>query len=535
MRPSSLFLLALAYASCTTATINFTNTTRKHLNKSLTVHAYLDSLVPVAEDVMLNQLAGPSIGADPGVIMTVLPEEGHPEYDVYWVRDACLAHYAWISELELAGSDTSLRAVVDDYARALIRTQHVVSIAGNIFTGGLEEASFDLKLGMITNPYYRPGSPAADGPPLRAMALIKYAEWLLQPEQNNGTWVADVLWPAINLDLQWISQHWNQSSYGLHRVGSLVGARVGGILLDVVHAIPCLAYGSPPQPSNRSRGGRSRIWQHGVPGSGTFWNEEQGFMTETTVTDVSTGGRSGIGSAPLTVSILNFDPTLGCDPLTFQPCSDRALSTLKVVGDAFKEAFPVNQGLPSNQSPFFGSSSKINCSEGITPFVQYFASFNVAEQIFDALITWDLLGELQVTNVSLQFFRQFDEDVVTGVYVKGSERYERLTFALNDWAENTLLALAARTPDDLILPLIMDKTTGEPAPPRGALRSQIAVLGAHNAYSGVIPPSWVNGTTLFKSPPKKSAMREQCHVRRPDASSTAAEASRLQFPVGFFF
>jgi glucoamylase len=52
----------------------------------------------------------------------------------------------------------------------------------------------------------------ADGPPFRAAVLIKYADWLLEPEQNNGTWVADVLWPAINLDLQWISLHWNQSS-----------------------------------------------------------------------------------------------------------------------------------------------------------------------------------------------------------------------------------------------------------------------------------------------------------------------------------
>jgi glucoamylase len=51
-----------------------------------------------------------------------------------------------------------------------------------------------------------------DGPPFRASVLIKYAEWLIKPEQNNGTWVADVLWPKLNLDLQWIASHWNQSS-----------------------------------------------------------------------------------------------------------------------------------------------------------------------------------------------------------------------------------------------------------------------------------------------------------------------------------
>jgi glucoamylase len=77
-------------------------------------------------------------------------------------------------------------------------------------------------------------------------------------------------------------------------------------------------------------------------------------MTETTITNVTTGGRSGYGAVPLTVSVLNFDPTLGCDPVTFQPCSDRALSTLKVVGDAFRELFPINKKLSPYQSPFFG-------------------------------------------------------------------------------------------------------------------------------------------------------------------------------------
>ena len=77
-------------------------------------------------------------------------------------------------------------------------------------------------------------------------------------------------------------------------------------------------------------------------------------MTETTITNVTTGGRSGIGAVPLTVSVLNFDPTLGCDSMTFQPCSDRALSTLKVVGDAFGDLFPINKKLSPYQSPFFG-------------------------------------------------------------------------------------------------------------------------------------------------------------------------------------
>jgi glucoamylase len=72
-------------------------------------------------------------------------------------------------------------------------------------------------------------------------------------------------------------------------------------------------------------------------------------MSETTVTDVKTGGRSGKGTAPLTVSVLNFDPSLGCDAGTFQPCSDRALSSLEVVGNSFEGIFPISESLPPNQ------------------------------------------------------------------------------------------------------------------------------------------------------------------------------------------
>lgn len=132
--------------------------------------------------------------------------------------------------------------------------------------------------------------------------------------------------------------------------------------------------------------------------------------------------------------------------------------------------------------------------------MQYFASFNVAEQIFDALITWNIIGKIEVTPVSLKFFRQFDKKIKVGVYHKGHKTYGELTSALKHWAENTLRSLSKRTPKDLILPLIMNKTTGEPVPPRGALRSQVSVLGAHNSYKGVIPPSWAHGYSRAKKP-----------------------------------
>jgi glucoamylase len=40
---------------------------------------------------------------------------------------------------------------------------------------------------------------------------------------------------------------------------------------------------------------------------------------------------------------------LGCDSATFQPCSDRALSSLKVIGDAFQKIYPISESLPPDQ------------------------------------------------------------------------------------------------------------------------------------------------------------------------------------------
>ncbi|KAF8259961.1 Six-hairpin glycosidase-like protein [Lactarius quietus] len=529
MRASFLFL-ALTVANSATVALSSvlrseSYTSTSHWNS---LSDYLGKLTPVAKDVLVNRIAGPAIGADPGVLITVLPEAGRPDYNIFWLRDALLAYHAWFIELVLSPKDKQIRALVDDYVHALIRTQHVVNIAGNTFSGGLEEALFDLQIGVINNPNYRIGSPAADGPPFRALFLIEYAEWLLQPEQRNGTWVADVLWPAIDLDLQWISLHWNQSSWDLWWAPVWAGSYWTSSLQ--YRALVAGARLSRTIGRYENTPGYDKVaplvldyLQESRPSPLSFWNEKEGYMTETTITNVASGGRSGIGAAPLTVSVINFDPTLGCDSATFQPCSDRALSSLKVVGDAFKELFPINQQLPSDQSPYFGFFLEDQLYGG---HVQYFATFNIAEQIFDALITWDLIGSLSVTKVSLKFFQQFDKRVKIGTYEKHSHTYKKLTSAMRTWAENTLISLEERTPPDFVLPLIMNKTTGEPVPPGGALRSQVAVLGSNNAYHGGIPPSWAHGGGYPKNGPKKSPINEHdCNLKEVNSEN--------QFGFGF--
>ncbi len=225
-------------------------------------------------------------------------------------------------------------------------------------------------------------------------------------------------------------------------------------------------------------------------------------MTETTITDVNQG-RSGYGSAALVTSVYNFDPSLGCDDATFQPCSPRALSSLKVVGDRFKEVFPISQNSTSEQLPFYGffledeflgghvcPMSELSCLVNTIAQPQFLTSFSSAEQLYDALITWDLVGSLEVTPVDLKFWKQFDSSVKIGRYNKGSEKYTELTKAVREWSNKIVLQLAAHTPTDYVLPLCIHKEEGGPYGPRGAILSLSAALGAYDAYNGVIPPNW---------------------------------------------
>ena len=51
-----------------------------------------------------------------------------------------------------------------------------------------------------------PGRPQHDGPPLRAVALINYARWLI----DNGyeSTALEVVWPVARNDLEYVAQYW---------------------------------------------------------------------------------------------------------------------------------------------------------------------------------------------------------------------------------------------------------------------------------------------------------------------------------------
>ena len=81
----------------------------------------------------------------------------------------------------------------------------------------------------------------------------------------------------------------------------------------------------------------------------SYWNNEAGYITANTG-----GGRSGKDANTVLASIHTFDASAGCDATTFQPCSDKALSNLKVYVDSFRSIYGINSGIPASQGAATG-------------------------------------------------------------------------------------------------------------------------------------------------------------------------------------
>ena len=101
-----------------------------------------------------------------------------------------------------------------------------------------------------------------------------------------------------------------------------------------------------------------------------------------------------------------------------------------------------------------------------------------------------MIGYIEVTPVSLKFWKLFDDNISIMTYRKGTAGYKALTDHVRKWANKIILQLVKATPDDYVLVECIDKETGGPYGPRGMIRSLAAALGVIDAYKGLIPPNW---------------------------------------------
>ncbi|EGN98505.1 glycoside hydrolase family 15 protein [Serpula lacrymans var. lacrymans S7.3] len=443
--------------------------------QSSTVDSYISTESPIAQAGLLANI-GPdgskSSGAYPGVVIAS-PSTTNPDYLYTWVRDSSLVFKTLIDQFT-AGNDASLRTLIDDFTTAEAAIQQITNPSGSVSTGGLGEPKFNINETAFTGAW---GRPQRDGPALRSTALITYANWLLA--NNNASYVSNTLWPIIKLDLDYVSNNWNQSTFDLwEEIDSSsffttavqhMSLRQGSTLATAIGQTSVVS-GYNTQADNLLCFLQS------------YWNPTGGYITANTG-----GGRSGIDANTVLASIHTFDVDAGCDAATFQPCSDVALSNLKVYVDSFRSIYSINSGIASDAAVATGRYPE-DVYQGGNPW--YLTTFAVAEQLYDSLTAWSKAGSLNVTSTSLAFFQQFSSGVTAGSYASSTSTYSTLTTAIKNFADGFIAVDATYTPSGGALAEQYGRSNGTPVSAVDLTWSYASALTVFAARAGNVSASW---------------------------------------------
>ncbi|KAK0202042.1 glucoamylase [Desarmillaria ectypa] len=449
--------------------------------QSSTVDAYIASESPIAKAGVLANI-GPSgsksSGAKPGVVIAS-PSHSNPDYLFTWTRDSSLVFQALIDQFTL-GQDTTLRTQIDNFVSSQAIVQQVSNPSGTISSGGLGEPKFNIDLTAFTGAW---GRPQRDGPALRSTAMITYANWLIA--NGNKSYVSSTLWPIIKLDLGYVVSSWNQTGFDLWEEVSSSSFFTTAVQHRSLREGAALATALGDTAATQYTTQATNI----LCFLQSYWNPNGLYITANTG-----GGRSGKDANTALASIHTFDPAAGCDAVTFQPCSDKALSSLKVYVDAFRSIYSINSGIASNAAVATGRYPEDSYMGG-NPW--YLTTAAVAEQLYDAIIVWKKTGSIEVTSISLAFFRQFSSSVATGVYDSSTTTYSELLSAVQTFADGFLAINAKYTPSGGGLAEQYSRSNGSPLSATDLTWSYAATLTASGARAGVVPASWgASGLTV---------------------------------------
>ncbi|KAF8139186.1 glycoside hydrolase family 15 protein [Mycena galopus ATCC 62051] len=423
--------------------------------------SYVATESPIAKAGMLANIGADgskSEGAISGLVIAS-PSTVNPDYLYTWVRDSSLVFKVIIDQFT-TGQDTTLQGQIQNFITAETNLQQVSNPSGTISTGAsLTSSQFNVNGTAFTGSW---GRPQRDGPALRSTSMITYANWLLK--NTTASNVLNTLWPTIQLDLDYVANNWNQTGF------------------DLWEEIQSSSFFTTAVQHRALRMGATLAAALGQDGSTyttqadnvlcflqSYWNPTGGYITRTP------------------------------DPNTFQPCSDKALSSLKVYADSFRSIYTLNSGIAANAADVY---------MGGNPW--YLTTAAVAEQLYDAGTVWAAQGSLEVTATSLAFFQQFLPSVTAGTYTSSSSTFTTLTAAVKTFADGFLAIHAEYTPTNGSLSEQFDRDTGVPLSAADLTWSYAAALTVFSARAGTPQVSWgaaglVVPTTCLAGPPPPTA------------------------------
>ncbi|KHJ30034.1 putative glycoside hydrolase family 15 protein [Erysiphe necator] len=471
-----LYLISAAFLATTEASSCFAQQCLVTEN----LESDLDNYIVNESQISLSRIfcnIGPVGACVPGTssgLVVAGPGKSNPDYFYTWTRDSALT-FKYLVDKFIDEYDRYLQEQIENYIDAQAKLQTVANPSGNLHDGsGLGEPKFNTDGSPFPGSW---GRPQRDGPALRAITLITYSKWLITAGLNQIA--NDNVWPIIRNDLSYIAQYWNQTGFDLWEevegssfftILSQYRALVEGCDLASLLGISFLLCNTqPPQLACFLQ---------------KFWDPSRGYILAN-INESS--GRSAKDASTIIASIHQFDPTAGCDSLTFQPCSDLALANHKVVTDSFRSIYPINFGISQGKAVSVGRYPEDIYYKG-NPW--YLTTLAAAEQLYDALYVWEKFKFINITNISLHFFQDFSPNIQIGIYQDTTLEYQNLLNSISSYADEFVKVVQRYAQFNGSLSEQFDKVTGNPSSAYDLTWSYVAFLTAVSRRSRIVSFSW---------------------------------------------
>jgi glucoamylase len=163
------------------------------------------------------------------------------------------------------------------------------------------------------------------------------------------------------------------------------------------------------------------------------------------------------------------------------------LANHKVVTDSFRSIYTINSGIAEGTGVAIGRYPE-DTYQGGNPW--YLNTLAAAEQLYDALYTWNKLGSITVTSTSLAFFQDLDSSVAAGTYASSSSTYTTLYNAVKTYADGYVNVIATYAQSNGSLSEQFSRSNGTPLSAYDLTWSYAAFLTAAARRAGVVPYSW---------------------------------------------
>ncbi|KAI8944435.1 family 15 glycosyl hydrolase [Xylaria longipes] len=421
------------------------------------------------------------------------PSTDSPDYWYTWTRDAALTLKA-VVERFAREYDGSLQTEIVNYIIAQAKLQTVSNPSGGLSDGsGLGEPKYLVDGSAFTGSW---GRPQRDGPALRAITMIGYSKWLV--ENGYTPTATSLVWPIIRNDLAYVAQYWNQTGFDLWEEVQ------GSSFFTVSAQHRALIEGSAlAKTLGSSCSACDAIAPQVLCFLQSFWSSSSGY----TLANINVNnGRSAKDANVILGSIHNFDPALKCDAATFQPCSDRALASHKVLVDSFRSIYNINSGISAGSAVAVGRYPEDTYYNG-NPW--YLNTLAAAEQLYDALYVWQTTGSITVTSTSLAFFQALVPSVTAGTYASSSDTYTTIYNAVFLYADGFISQVSQYAPSNGSLAEQYDRNSGAPLSARDLTWSYASFLTAVARRAGVVPAGWAGGSAAATSVPSSCFVTSQ--------------------------